>query len=230
MNQKLIIILLAALWSLPTVYADERPRRRGEDDELRRQRMEGTRRRRMDIEGAKKQTPAEKKRKEVVKQIKLIMPISCGTRTPGPFKDELASIQNPSDDYNVEVWGNQQRYYVRDKIRYFIRTNRNSYVTLFWIGPEGGVFMPFSNIRVEANRDHLVDPDNIIVEPVGLERWRVLATLEPQHFPCRGNGTQLHDTLALVKKRGPWAIGRWDVRSRKKHRKSRFRWRKKGRR
>jgi hypothetical protein len=192
--------------------------------------MEGRRRGRHGIEGAGKQSDAEKKRKETVNQIKLVMPLTCGTRTPGAFKDELAAIVNPRDDFNVEVWGNRQRYYVLDKIQYFIRTNRSSYVTLFWIGPSGGVFMPFSNVKVEANRDHIIDPDNIIVEPVGLERWRVLATLEAQFFPCRGNGKQLHDALARIKAQGPWAIGRWDVRSYKARRKTRLRRHKKGKR
>ena len=94
---------------------------------------------------------------------------------------------------------------------------------MFWIGPEGSVFVPFANLEVQANRNHKVDPKNIIVEPVGLERWRVIATPEPHVFPCRGTDSQFVAALKRIKQ-GTWAAGHWDVMS-KVRRRSRLRWR-----
>jgi hypothetical protein len=215
MLKKLLTPILLMLMAAPPVSADERPRRRAEDgaSSSRRGGTAGSRRGRMAIEGGKTQSIEVQKRKETLHEIKIVMPLSCGTRKPGKFRKHLLSIKNPNDSYNVELWGNHQRYYVSDKIRYFVRSNRNSWVTLFWIGPKGSVFVPFSNVKVEANRDHVIDPDNIIVEPVGRERWVVLATLEPHVLPCTGTDGMFVSAFANLRKRGLWSIGRWDVRS-----------------
>jgi len=217
---------------LPSAQADStalvypmNPIRRGEDtgESLRRRAQDGHRRSRAQLEGAKKPTLDELKRREKTKIVHLVYPPSCGSRNADRFREELLALQNPNDSFNVEVWGNERVFYVNDRIEYFIRSNRTAYVSLFWVGPEGSVFIPFGNLHVEANRDHRINPRNIIVEPVGLERWRVLATLEPHHFPCRGGSGAFSQALARLRSGGPWAIGQWDVLSKVKRRKKRKR-------
>ena len=204
---------------------DENPIRRGEESAPNRRRsLDSRRQKRAALEQAKKPSLEEQKRKEQTKVVTLVFPPSCGSRNAPEFRERLLKLKNPNDAFNVEVWGNQRVYYVNDSIEYYIRSNRTAYVSLFWIGPEGSVFIPFGNLRVEANRDHRINPRNIIVEPVGLERWRVIATLEPHFFPCRGGSSGFNTAHHQLQDEGLWAIGRWDVLSkvvRKKRRRRR---------
>ena len=211
--------------------ADRGPIRRGsEDGSPRRRGIESDRTSRRPIEGgddsASRRTVEEQLRKEKTRQINLITPPRCAARNAPRFRKALLTIPNPDDRFNVEVWGNRRVFYVHDSIHYFLRSNRDAYVTMFWVGPEGSVFIPFSNLKVEAQRNHKVDPRNIIVEPVGLERWRVIATPTPHALPCRGTDAQFMAALNAIKAGGAWAAGRWDVWSkvRKRRRRSRLRW------
>jgi len=211
--------------SVPYSHADSttadltmNPIRRGQDtgDALRRRSQDNQRRPRGVLEGSQKPNETTLKRREKTKIVHMTFPPSCGSRHASAFRESLLQLKNPDDAFNVEVWGNARVYYVNDSIEYFIRANRTAYVSLFWIGPEGSVFIPFANLHVEANRDHRINPRNIIVEPVGLERWRVLATLEPHIFPCRGSSASFNRALSRVKNAGPWAVGQWDVLSKVK--------------
>jgi hypothetical protein len=114
---------------------------------------------------------------------------------------------------SLEVWGDAEEYVPFDQVTYFIRVPRAAYVTLFWIGPRDDIFVSFENLRVPADRDVSVNPDAIVVPPLGRERWVALATLEPFDFPCRGDE---NDHLAWVERvlRVPHGVGRWEVMSR----------------
>lgn len=221
---RLSSLILVVLLSVPLVHADEQPIRRGgaDSESSRRRAIDGSRKARRVPEGTRKLTPEEQLKKETTRVINLIQPISCGTRNPGAFRAQVLALKNPNDRFNIEVWGNHQKYFVNDSILYFLRSNRTAYVTLFWVGPEGSVFVPFTNVKIEPNRDHKLDPGNIIVEPVGLERWRVFATRSPHVFPCKQGAGEFSRALEQLKRQHSWAAGRWDVRSHATRR-SRFR-------
>ena len=125
----------------------------------------------------------------------------------------LLSLENQSPLMSLEVWGDAEEYVPFDQVTYFIRVPRAAYVTLFWIGPRDDIFVSFENLRVPADRDVSVNPDAIVVPPLGRERWVALATLEPFDFPCRGDE---NDHLAWVERvlRVPHGVGRWEVMSR----------------
>ena len=205
---------------------DKHPIRRGADSggSSRRHGIEGDRRGRAGLEGAKKPSQAQIQRKQKTKKITLIFPPNCGSKTASAFRDRLLKMTNPSERFTVELWGNQRVYRVHDSIHYLLRSNRTAYVTLFWIGPRGTLFIPFSNLHVEANRDHRINPRNIIVPPVGKEKWRAIATLEPHALPCRGNSAAFNRAMNRIKRRGPYAVAQWDVLSKlKKGRRLRLR-------
>lgn len=177
------------------------------------------------MEGQPDYSLEQRMQKEQTKTINLLTPPRCGARNAKRFKKKLLNMASPGDQFYVEIWGNKRTFHVLDNIFYFLRSNRRAYVTMFWIGPEGSVFIPFSNLQIEADRDHKVDPRNIIVEPVGLERWRVFATTTPHAFPCRGSEGEFLSALQRLKDAGPWAAGRWDVMSKVRKRRIRRRWR-----
>ncbi len=191
--------------------ADESRRGSAEDGEApRRDGIDGERESRRGIEGSSGPTAEEKRQKEQEKVINLQHPPLCRVDQPSAFRDKLLSLPNPSDDFTIEVWGNNREFFVHDNIYYYMRANRTVYVSLFWIGPEGSIFIPFMNLKLEDNRNHKIDPSNIIVEPVGLERWRVIATTEPHHLPCVGTSQSFLRALENMQKR-PYAVGTWDV-------------------
>ncbi|MFT7622456.1 MAG: hypothetical protein ACI9WU_001629 [Myxococcota bacterium] len=212
--------------------ADRSPIRRGADDGTpRRGGLDGDRSSRRDMEGGPSAAEAEaqrqkqieeQKQREQTKVINLLTPPRCGSANAPLFKRALLNLQSPNERFNVEVWGNKRTYYVLDNIFYFLRANKTAFVTMFWIGPEGSVFVPFANLPVAAGRNHKIDPRNIIVEPVGQERWRVIATPKPHVFPCRGSDAEFMSALGSIKQ-GTWASGRWDVMSKVPKRRRRLR-------
>jgi len=125
----------------------------------------------------------------------------------------LLALENQSPLMSLEVWGDAEEYVPFDQVTYFMRVPRASYVTLFWIGPRDDIFVSFENLRVPADRDVSVNPDAIVVPPLGRERWVALATLEPFDFPCRADEAE---HLAWVDRvlRVPHGVGRWEVMSR----------------
>ena len=188
------------------------PNRRGPDSD---------RQPRRSAENERKLTQEELERKQQTRQLTILAPPRCGTRHPGRFRTELLNLKSTDPTFTVEVWGNQSVYFTGDSIYYYLRSSRTAYVTLFWIGPEGSVFIPFINVKVEANRDHRIDPRNLIVEPVGAERWRVIATLQPHTLPC-GEYGNFSAALRRIQQ-GKWAGGIWDVESRVRGRRRRGR-------
>jgi hypothetical protein len=209
----------ADLLAPATVLADEAigPRRAldpGERAGRRAERGESAPRRGIEGEDAvsrRRREEEERKRKEEVVEL-LLKPSDCQVRKNKTLLKRLVRLKNPSESFNVEVWSDRRDYWVYDSILYFFRSNRDAYLTLFWIGPDNSIFIPFSNFRLEKNRDHKIDPNNIIVEPVGLERWRVIATLDPHEIPCTEDPDEVMEAMDRVQ-RQTHAIGVWEVRS-----------------
>ena len=167
-----LTLVLAMMVSVPTAFGDQVRRGADVDGTSRRRGVEQDRSARRPIEGGQGLTAKDLERKQTMKVITDLVPPRCGVRRAPTFRRALLALQNPTERFNIELWGNERTYYVLDSIYYFLRSNRDAYVTMFWIGPEGSVFIPFTNLKIEANRNHKIDPKNIIVEPVGRERWR----------------------------------------------------------
>lgn len=136
----------------------------------------------------------------------------CAIEGHPQFVRRLLALENQSALMSLEVWGDAEEYVPFDQVTYFIRVPRAAYVTLFWVGPRDDVFVSFENLRVPADRDVSVNPDAIVVPPLGRERWVALATLEPFDFPCRGDE---RDHLRWVERvvKVPHGVGRWEVMS-----------------
>lgn len=129
------------------------------------------------------------------------------------FVGRLLALQNTSDMMSLEVWGDSQEYVPFDRVIYYLRVPRVAYVTMFWIGPRHDVFVSFENLRVPADRDVSVNPDAVVVPPLGREEWVGVATLEPFDFPCSGDEQEHLDWIERTT-RAPHGIGRWEVTSR----------------
>ncbi len=128
------------------------------------------------------------------------------------FVRALLAMDNPSDAMSLEIWGDSHEYVPYQKVIYYMRVPRAAYVTMFWVGPNLNVFVPFQNLRVPANREVSVDPDSIVVPPLGREQWVAVATLEPLPLPCDVPEASHIAWLQKLKKL-PYGVGRWEVRS-----------------
>ncbi|MCB9736170.1 MAG: hypothetical protein H6745_26585 [Deltaproteobacteria bacterium] len=144
----------------------------------------------------------------------LLIPITSPSGCPLPnhprVVERLLGLENRSQLLSLELWGDTDAYVPFQKVLYYLRAPRPMYVTLFWIGPRGDVFIPFQSLKIPAQRDVQVDPASIVVPPLGHERWVAVATLEPTTLPCGAPEpwvlAALEKMLAL-----PHAVGRWEV-------------------
>lgn len=127
--------------------------------------------------------------------------------------ERLLALENTSQLMSLEVWGDSHEYAPYQRVIYYLRSPRPVYVTLFWMGPVGDIYVPFANLRIPANRDVSVDPDSIVVPPLGRERWVAVATLEPLPDPCPRSERELLGVVSGLAAM-PYAVGRWEVRSR----------------
>jgi len=132
------------------------------------------------------------------------------------FVKALLGLDNTSDAMSLELWGDSHEYVPFQKVFYYLRVPRAAYITMLWIGPgpNHDIFVPFQNLRIPANRDVSVDPDSIIVPPLGREQWVAVASLEPIELPCYATETDHLSWLQRVRKL-PHGVGRWEVRSKK---------------
>lgn len=204
--------LVFAAVSLPggsgTASGQER-RREPEGASRRGEEGQDARHDRLRIEALPEATPPPNDR---LREVVVSTPMQCGSHDMEQFRAALLTLESPPSDFYLELWSDKQRYHLLDPVYYYVRSNRKAYVTLFWIGPDKGVFMPFMNVEIEPDRDHRLDPSNIIVEPVGREVWRAVATEEPQRFPCLGaEGDYLSELVRL--RSLPFAAARWEVTS-----------------
>lgn len=136
----------------------------------------------------------------------------CGIDHHGKLVKALLALENESDLMSLEVWGDTHEYLPYQSVYYYMRVPRAAYVTLFWIGPKHDIFIPFQTLRVPADRDVRVDPDSIVVPPLGREQWVAVATLEPLPIDCWGSDEDHVRWVERLKKL-PHGVGRWEVRS-----------------
>lgn len=137
----------------------------------------------------------------------------CSLRKEKRFVRALLAKKNPGQVLSLEVWGDTREYHPGDLVLFFARVPLRSHVSLFWIGPNGDMFVPFTNLAIPPNRDVRIDVGGVVVPPLGRERWVALATLEPVPFDCADPEAEhvawLKSLSAL-----PHAVGRWEVVSR----------------
>jgi len=136
----------------------------------------------------------------------------CAIDAHRDFVNALLRIENPSDVMSLEVWGDAHEYRPYQQVFYYLRVPRPAYVTLFWIGPRHDIFVPFQNLRIPPDRDVSVDPDSVVVPPLGREQWVALASLEPIVLPCYASEVEHLRWLERLR-RLPHGVGRWEVRS-----------------
>jgi hypothetical protein len=167
------------------------------------------RRHRESIEAAPAPTPEELELREQLLEIPALAG-GCSIRRQPRLVERLLGLENATQALNIEIWGDLRAYEDRQKVLFYMRAPLRMYVTLFWIGPGGEIFVPFDNIAIPANRNTMVDPDAVIVPPLGHERWVAIATLEPVRLPC---GAAESVMLGVVDQAValPHAIGRWEV-------------------
>lgn len=204
----LALILVAIAW--PARAADPPPPAEG-----RRTGDEATRRDRRDIEGGG--GAGEQKSSALRSQDTLKLQWhkgGCAIDDHHDFVDRLLATRNVSDAMSLEIWGDTHEYVPYQKVYYYLRVPRAAYVTLFWIGPKHDIFVPFQNLKVPANRDVSVDPESIVVPPLGREQWVAIATLESVRLPCYAPQSDHIDWLKSVTAL-PHGVGRWEVRSKR---------------
>lgn len=134
----------------------------------------------------------------------------CSLRRMPRLVARLLGLRQRHEVLSLEVWGDFRDYRDSQKVLFFARVPLQSYVTLFWIGPNGDIFVAFDNARLPAHRNVMLDPDAIIVPPLGHERWVAVATLEPVAFACGASEAAMIAYLDRVAAL-PHAIGRWEV-------------------
>lgn len=221
-------------WSSPASAGEPHPRRRAEAGEPARDRDEGDRgptsadkapasgvpqpsggrRSRRGLEGvAGARSDDELSRSDAMEKIEW-REGGCAIEGHRGFVKALLATENKSDLMSLEVWGDAHEYVPYQRVYYYLRVPRPAYVTLFWIGPDGDVFVPFQNLKIPANRDVSVDPDSIVVPPLGREQWVALATLEAAPLPCFDSDKGQVAWLNRLKKL-PLGVGRWEVRSKR---------------
>ena len=91
------------------------------------------------------------------------------------------------------------------------RGPKPSYVSLFWLGPQGAVVVPVINQKIPAHRDVRIDSGGIIVAPFGKERWVAINTTERIPISCESSQ---HAHMALFRMlKTPHGVGHWTVQS-----------------
>ncbi|MGM0578006.1 MAG: hypothetical protein ACQEXJ_19930 [Myxococcota bacterium] len=182
----------------------ERPDRgREEDDDSDRERRRG-------IEETPKPSPEQALRRERLLSVPVHSSDGCAMSGLDRLRERLLGLRNQSQVMTLEVWGDTRAYGDGQEVLFYARVPFRAYLTIFWIGPEGSIFVPFDNLPIPAHRNVQIDADAVIVPPLGHERWVALATLEPIHLPCgsaeRAVLTMIDRVVAL-----PHAVGRWEV-------------------
>jgi hypothetical protein len=181
-----------------------RPGRRGPDPRGER----STKRRGLDVAETLGKT-ARPTRLSRVKEMRVLMS-RCSLTGAQSLRVKLKSMQNKSQLMSLEVWGDSKKYRPGQRVLFFFRSPRPSFVTLFWLGPQSDVLMPLRNIRIPANQDVKIDSGGIIVPPLGRERWVAINTLERVRFPCyAGERAVLRQLDALDSL--PHGVGHWVV-------------------
>jgi hypothetical protein len=144
-----------------------------------------------------------------LKEMRVLMS-RCSLPGAHALRAKLKSLQNKSQLLSLEVWGDSKKYRPGQKVSFFFRSPRPSFVTLFWLGPQSDVLIPLRNVRIPANQDVKIDSGGVIVPPLGREEWVAINTLERVRFPCYTG-----ERAVLQKLNGmeslPHGVGHWVV-------------------
>jgi len=142
-----------------------------------------------------------------------LTPVTDGCSAKGyqQLRKRLLGLENASQYMSLEVWGDIQDYEPYQSVLFHLRVPRGSYVTLYWIGPDGYITVPIENARIPADRDVILDAGGIIVPPYGNEQWVAIATLEPMPLGCVSDAGMLAALERRVK--AVHGVGRWAVQS-----------------
>ena len=142
---------------------------------------------------------------------RLVTGDGCDAGSRPALREALMALANPADSLlSIEAWGDSEVYQPYQTVYFHMRVPRRSHVTLFWLGPDDSVFIPFADLLVPPHRDVRVDADAIIVPPLGRERWVVIAAIEPTSFPCFATERAQLRWVERIAKR-PYAVGQWEV-------------------
>jgi len=103
--------------------------------------------------------------------------------------DKLVYAQPKNAAFGVKVWTNKKEYEIGDQIVFYVKADRDSYVTLFDIGSGGDATVIFPNAFhknnfIRAGRTYEIPAPEYgfkfnIEGPSGLERVKAIATLQP---------------------------------------------------
>lgn len=103
--------------------------------------------------------------------------------------DKLVYARPKNAAFDVKVWTNKKEYEIGDKIVFYVKAERDSYVTLFDITPGGDATVIFPNAFhrnnfIRAGQTYQIPAPEYGFEfhisgPAGLERVKAIATLEP---------------------------------------------------
>lgn len=135
----------------------------------------------------------------------------CHQQGWNAVRERLLALENDSDVMSLELWGDLEAYGPADRVLFALRSPRAVYVTLWWLGPEGHLVVPFANVRIPAERNISIDSGGVIVPPYGRELWVAIATLEPIPLGCASEPMMLGGIKQRLDR--AHAIGRWEVRS-----------------
>ena len=104
--------------------------------------------------------------------------------------DKLIYARPGNESFKVKVWTNKQEYQVGDNVVFYVKADRNSYLTLFDIATGGDVMVIFPNAFhkdnfIKAGVTYKIPAPNYgfqfdIQGPSGLERVKAIATVTPQ--------------------------------------------------
>ena len=142
----------------------------------------------------------------------LITYSGCAFHQAPALRKQLLALRNRSQLMGLEVWGDTRTYRHRQKVLFYFRSPKPTYVTLFWIGPKKGVVIPIMNERIPAHRNVMMDSGGIIVPPFGLERWVAISTLEPIPLGCHAGAVAVRKAVRRMVSL-PHGVGRWQVTS-----------------
>ncbi|MFC1855670.1 DUF4384 domain-containing protein, partial [Thermodesulfobacteriota bacterium] len=103
------------------------------------------------------------------------------------MKADRKSDEKPK--VRVDIWSERAKFSGGDKIKFFVKTDKDCYLTLIHVNSEGDMTMLFPNYYAQSNhvkggKTYLVPPEDagfdfIASEPFGYEIVRAIASLKP---------------------------------------------------
>jgi TolB-like protein len=102
--------------------------------------------------------------------------------------EKLVSTKPNQSSFNAEVWTDKKEYEINEKIVFYVKADKNGYLTLFDVGPNGNITVIFPNKYhrenfIRSGVTYQVPSPNYGFEfdvqgPAGLERIKAIVTLD----------------------------------------------------